>query len=438
MSPRIALPVLLLLCATGLSAQRWSQPKSNVTGEACPELLLEEEMVQGPKLTQDDFDGKVVFFMFYRRDCQGCETIAMPRLQKLWERYKDSKCVLVLAINTAFDKETYPYLADVEQTREHLKRMRWEMPVARDFDELSYELFELDEEVGTPQAVIVDQHGTVRDHDWYSAEPEWEHLEATFERLSANLNCDCHVKPREVTRACRGSFDAFEEGDYTKAWDEADAVDKSLVSGDDDRKDAKYMKEFVENLARKKMQRIEHNFYYDPIDALDRAKPVLDKFKGVPGVSKFSARIEEWAKSGMLEDFVKARDELEKIDSEFGEITKKGGVTDDAKAQYLKKLEGIAEKSGNNAIGARARNRIGTVSGKAQPALTRGNRGGGDTAKAGPTRNSGSAKPGADSGSKSRVGSSGSSKPETRNATPRAKTDMRATRSSRSKVKSGG
>ncbi len=438
MSPRIALPVLLLLCTAGLSAQRWSQPKSNVLGEACPELQLEEEMVQGPKLTQDDFEGKVVFILFYRRDCMGCENIAMPRLQKLWERYKDSKCVRVLAINTAFDKEIYSYLADVEQTREHLKRMRWEMPVARDFDELSYELFELDEEVGTPQAVIVDQHGTVRDHDWYSDEPEWEHLEATFDRLSANLNCDCHVKPREVTRACRGSYDAFHEGDYAKAWDEADAVDKSLVSGDDDRKDARYMKEFVENLARKKMQRIEDNFYYDPVDGLERAKPVLDKFKGVPGVSRFSARIEEWAKSGTLEDFVKSREELDKIESEIAEITKKGDIADEAKAAYLKKLEGIAEKTGNNAIGARARNRIGTVSGKAQPTLARGNRGGGDTVKAGPARESGSAKPSTDGESKNRIGSSGAGKPEARRATPRAKTDMRATRSSRGKVKSGG
>lgn len=417
MLSRISLvAAVFLLLAGSLAAQRHKQPKSNVLNEPCPELWLAEEMVQGPTLTQDDFENRVVFFMFYRRDCAGCEKVAMPRLQKLYERYKESRCVLVLAINTSFDRLDYPHVADLEETRKHLKRMQWEMPVALDFEDESVELFELDELIGTPQAIVLDQHGTVRAHDWYSEEHEWERLEATFDRLAMNLNCDCHRMPREVTRACQGSYDAYKAGDYTKAWTEADEVERSGVSGDKDKADAGYMKEFIETLARRRIEKIEDDFYYDPVNALDRARPVIDKFSGVPGVADFATRVGKWKDGEAMAAFVKARDDFERIE---GAHRKNPPKDDAAKAKYIEDLRAVAKRAGNNAVGARVNSRIATIEGKPQAAVTR----------------AGSKSKGTEGASRAK---SKPSEAASRASTPKPKADLRPTRSTRVKAARGG
>ncbi|MBX3459933.1 MAG: TlpA family protein disulfide reductase [Planctomycetes bacterium] len=411
----VRIPAIALCCALlagALAAQRHKQPKSNVLNEPCPELLLAPEMVQGATLTQDDFENRVVFFMFYRRDCAGCEKVAMPRLQQLYERYKDSRCVLVLAINTSFDREDYPHVADIEQTRKHLQRMRWEMPVALDFEDLSVEMFELDEVIGTPQAVVLDQHGTVRAHDWYSDEREWEKLEATLDRLAMNLNCDCHRMPREVTLRCKGSYDAFKAGDYSKAWQEADDVERSGASSDKDKADAGYMKEFIETLARRRIEKIEDDFYYDPVNALERAKPVIEKFGAVPGVKDFSDRVGKWKDSDTMAGFVKARDDFERLE---GAARKAPPADDAAKAKYIEDLRAIAKRAGNNSVAARVNSRIATVEGKPQAAVSRA------------TQKSRSG----EGASRVAVKPSGAS---SESSAPKAKTELQASRSTRSRA----
>ena len=355
--------ITLLTLAPALLAT--DRPESNVLGDECPELLLEEEMVQGEIAPLED---RVSFFLFYQRESEGCERIAMPRVQKLHEVYRGSGCWQVFVINTAFDKEIYPYLADIKETRKHLRRMEWTMPVARDFDELSNELFTLDDISGVPQAVVVDENGIVRAHDWYSTDEEMDRVDAVFKRLAAGMNCHCIRMPREVGEGCSRIYRNIEEGNYAKAWDDADTMYKNAGTTEADKRDAEYLKRFVEGIVEIRVERHRKDFEFDPETALTRKDTVLDdvkKFEGVPGTKDFVAEVSKWAHSPRLKDFREAREDLDAVEVEIekGEIAK----ADTAKAEVAKadardklaaKLGAIAERAKDTVLEERVRKNL--------------------------------------------------------------------------------
>jgi hypothetical protein len=352
----IALFALGLLLAGALSAQSGS----NVKGKPCPTLLLEKQMVQGLEIKQKDFEGKVVFFLFYQRDCEGCELQAMPRVQKLFERYQHSKCVIVMVINTAFDKEFSPHLAQIEETRAHLRMRQWTMPVARDLDERSYALFSIDGESGTPQAVVLDETGKVREHGWFSNDKEMKRIERGMDALVDRLNCDCIRKPRDVSRACKPAYDAIVAGDYAKAYKEAETVVSFRRPGDQDRVDAEYLKDFIEILATTRIEKIKDEFAFDPVSALTRADEVVDKFKGIAPVTEFENVASGWRESDTVKDFVTIREEFEKLESE---IAGKPEISAEESARLVDRMEGILKRAGETAVGVRARDRISQLRG---------------------------------------------------------------------------
>ncbi len=369
MAPRwLTLALLCALAGGTLAAQARLIERSNVINKPCPELHIEEWMVQGPEIRQIDFKGKAVLFLFYMRACEGCELHAMPRLQKIYERYADSRCVLVLAINTAFDKEFAPFTADIAETRAHLRLKQWTMPVARDRDERSYALFEVNGESGTPQAVVLDETGKVVDHGWFSEKREMDRIERALDAVSDSLNCDCVRKPREVGAVCQRAYDAICEGDYSRAWKETEAVINFRKEGDKDRKDAEYLRRFVETLARDRMQRIEESFDYDPVDALARAGDVLDRFKGVAGVTGFEATVGTWRESDTLRDFVAIREELERVEGEIA--TRPEGISAEQREADAKSLNEIARRAEGTSLAERASRRASRLGGDA-PAISR-------------------------------------------------------------------
>ena len=343
----ICLITLLTLAPALLATER---PKSNVLGDECPELLLEEEMVQGEIRPLED---RVSLFLFYQRECEGCERYAMPRLQKLYETYAGSKCWQVFVINTAFDKEVYTHLSDVEETRKHLRRMDWTMPVARDLDELSNELFTLDDVPGVPQAVVVDENGVVRAHDWYSTEEEMDHVDTVFKSLAAGMNCHCVRMPREVRKSCAGIYKAIEKGDYAKAWDDADTMCKSYNYDEADKKDADYLKRFVEGIVEIRVERHRKDFQFDPEDSLETKDAVIDdikKFKGVPGATDFIDEVSKWNDSPTLGSFRNTRTELEAVEDAIAR-----GIGDNKKDDVTGKLQGIAERAKDTVLAERVK-----------------------------------------------------------------------------------
>ncbi|MBK9974023.1 MAG: redoxin domain-containing protein [Planctomycetes bacterium] len=352
-----ALSLLALLSAGPLLAQAKldDAPGSNVLGQQCPELQLAEEPVQGAKITQADFAGKMVFFMFYQRGCEGCEEQAMPALQKLFEKYEYSKCALVFAINTAFDKDKDEYLADTAATAAHLRAKGWTMPVMRDLDEASNPLFTIDKVSGTPQAVVLDENGFVCDHDWYSAKDEIRDLHATADAVFAGLNCECVRLPRKMTGACKGAYESIRKGEYTDAWASAADIAEKPQAAAQDKRDAEELKEWLTGLVRNRTRKFEEHFDYDPIDTVDRAQAMAPRFKAIPGAQELEVKIDSWRNSDSYSKFKQVKDELEVAESEIAKPTAD-------QAAWLKKLQDIGARAGNTSVGDRARSRAGQIS----------------------------------------------------------------------------
>ncbi|MCB9893540.1 MAG: redoxin domain-containing protein [Planctomycetes bacterium] len=351
---RVAALLLLALLPAALPACMHPGSKSNVMDEDCPELLLEEEMVQGERLTDESLEGKVALFLFYQRDCDGCERIAMPRIQKLYEEYRGHPCAMVFVINTAFDKDIYPTLADIEETRRHLIRMDWTMPVARDLDEQTNALFTIDDESGTPQAVVVNEKGIVCAHDWYSEDKEMDAVDARFRTLAAGMNCHCRRMPREVCDTCTRSRDYIKEGDYERAWDEANTICKSYGHTEKEKADAEYLRKWVEDTASEQFEYLEREFEVDPETAVTRAEEIAKQFKGVTGSKDFAAKLEDWRKSDTLQNFRKDRTALEKATADLSRIDSNS----DRRREVVGRLKSIAERAGNNSVGVAARKQL--------------------------------------------------------------------------------
>ncbi|MCA8916708.1 MAG: redoxin domain-containing protein [Planctomycetes bacterium] len=351
---RIAAFLLLALLPAALPACMHPGSKSNVIDEECPELQLEEEMVQGDPITDESLEGKVVLFIFYQRDCDGCERIAMPRIQKLYEEYKAHPCAKVFVINTAFDKDIYPNLADVEETRKHLLRMDWTMPVARDLDEQTNALFTVDDESGTPQAVVVNEKGVVCAHDWYTEDKEMDAVDARFRTLAAGMNCHCERMPREVCDSCTRSRDYIKEGDYERAWDEANTICQSYGYTDKEKADAAYLQKWIEDTASEHFENLEREFEVDPETAITRAEETVSRYKGVTGAKDFAAKVENWRKSDALQNFRKDRADLEKATADLG----RAGVTETGRKAVVDRLRSIADRAATNRVGQAARKQL--------------------------------------------------------------------------------
>jgi hypothetical protein len=348
--------LMFTILAAGLFATETVDSKSNALGEECPELLLEEEMVQGEPITWESLHGKVVLFLFYQRECEGSERYAMPRIQKLHEKYTGSGCWLVFVINTAFDKDIYPHLADVGETRKHLKRMDWTMPVARDLDEQSNALFTIDDQSGTPQAVVMDEHGVVRAHEWYSEKEEMDRVEAMFEALAAGMNCHCVRMPREVRESCKAAREAFRDGNYVDAYDKADTITRSYGYDEKDKADAEYLKKFIDDTAATRIERITRHYDRNPEEALVRADEVIDDFNGVTGVKDFATAVEKWRSSDHLANFRTGQKDLAKIEAE---ISKAGvDVSEERRKDLVDRLTAIADRTGKTVVAESARQHI--------------------------------------------------------------------------------
>jgi len=345
--------IALMPCA--LIAQ--SETKgSNVLGQLCPELELEAEMVQGELITQADFAGKMVFFCFYQRGCPGCEEQAMPALQKLYERYAYSKCVLVFAINTAFDKEKDAYLADIPATQAHLRAKGWTMPVARDLDEKSNPLFTIDGIAGTPQAVVLDENGYVCDHDWFSSKEEIRDLNATADAVFAGLNCECVRLPRKMNGACKGAFENIRKGEYADAWHSAAEIAEKPESREQDKRDAEELKDWLTGLVKDRTRKFEESFEYDPVDTVDRADAFASKLKPVPGAQDLITKADTWRRGDTYSKFKQIKDELETVEAEVAKPNADKGA-------ILKRMEEIGTRAGSTSVGDRARSRVSAING---------------------------------------------------------------------------
>ena len=214
----VGLILLISLFSLSLFAQgRKRGKKVNLVGKNCPQLELEDYMLQGEKITQADFEGKVVFIEFFQNGCPNCLKVSLPHLEKVYKKYKDDPDCIVLAINTAFEKRKYPSMANEDLTKKLLKSRGWTFPVARDKDEKSVKKFKCTVpglpivSHGTPLAVIVGPDGKILAHTWSNTDKNVNKLTTAFEESLQTIKEGKDEKESDPTDSDNEEADSSEE-----------------------------------------------------------------------------------------------------------------------------------------------------------------------------------------------------------------------------------
>ncbi len=330
------------------------QQQSKLIGQACPPLSLADYMIQGELITQDDFYGKVVFCDIYQAGCPSCESHSMPHLQKLYEKYQDNPNVIILAINTAFEKEQYPWMADEEQTKLRLQQKKWTMPVARDKDEATVKSLRLPhwevegkDAYGTPQAFVLNAAGVVVAHSWNYSKKLGKKLDSAFEQALAELDGVSVPTPRKVDESLQGIAQKLENKEYHNAFQEAQEL-LSQGGSEESVEDLKYLIALIENSLERRIDNSRWIFGLEPRKGIAQGEEVVQSFKGFKGISTFEQTLEEWKQSSEIATYDENKDELAGLEKELGYL-------ESASEELLKKLEALSEKADENLVGWKAK-----------------------------------------------------------------------------------
>lgn len=109
------------------------------------------ENLSGEKVSYSSLKGKTVLINFWATWCPPCK-IEMPDLNKLYEKYKDDKNLVILTINVGEDKNA---------VSEFIKQNNYKFPVLLDTNSnvaLDYKAMYL------PTTVLIDKDGKVADY----------------------------------------------------------------------------------------------------------------------------------------------------------------------------------------------------------------------------------------------------------------------------------
>lgn len=344
------------LAASVLIACTAHAQDSKLIGKPCPALKLAPHMLQGDPITPDDFADKVVFIDVYQRGCPTCESNSMPHLQALYSRWKNDSRVLILAINTAFEKDQYPWMADEDGTREHLRNKGWEMPVARDLGEETVRLLGMGESYGTPMALVLDPSGTVIGHSWNSRPEDAARLERIFEDAVDALTPRISVPDRSFHERLAPAVELLAKHDAAGALKlcsryTADSFDAAI------RADAQALHDHIEASIEAEITLSRDLFAQDPLAAVERAALVETAFRGTPPLKDLAREVGEWKQRAEYQDLLKMTRELDKIDARLG----KGPLAARPRDQAIGLLERVVEAFPDSRTARRARKALRTL-----------------------------------------------------------------------------
>ena len=141
---------------------------------------------------------------------------SLPTAQELYERFADDERVRVVAVATAFEKDRYPWMGDLERIRGTLQDRGWNFPVMRDEDERTVRMLGFADRWGTPTTLVIDPEGVVRWHAFNTTAATAAEVEATVDGLLAGWDAaPIDGLPDELA--------AYGKGDYAKAYGRAEA-----------------------------------------------------------------------------------------------------------------------------------------------------------------------------------------------------------------------
>ncbi len=238
---------------------------------------------------------------------------SLPHAQKLFAQYEGDARVRVVAVATAFEKDTYPWMADEEKIRERLRAEGWKFSVMRDADEKIIHKFGVGGSAGTPTTIVLDRSGIVRWHG-FNTSPETagevaktveELLDSFFVAPIASFLPDLQKIGRSYVtgkygRAYSGAKKLLDQQDAAAATrEQAQLILDNLERG-------------VESLIEESAKRREAGY---PSIARERLELAVRLFKSVPKADEADANLAAWKKDSAFQEELKGEKDLAKVEA---------------------------------------------------------------------------------------------------------------------------
>jgi len=163
--PRCSLVMLALAMTAPAAAQSITH---GIADQPAPPWMA-DDWINLPKGTYDleveDLRGKVVFLVAFQASCPGCQTRALPNLQRLIRHYEGVDDVVFVAIQTTFDNFDLNTSKAAWATAE---KFGLQIPVGHSGSFGSPTTFvRRYNSAGTPWTVIIDRDGVIRFNDYH-------------------------------------------------------------------------------------------------------------------------------------------------------------------------------------------------------------------------------------------------------------------------------
>ena len=170
---------LIATFAVLLIAPGWTQqpPVRGIKGKQSPSWKT-AKWINLPKNKKKvdiaDYRGKVVYLYCFQSWCPGCHSRGFPTLVELQKRFKNSKDVEFIAVQTAFEGFSTNTFARAKETA---KKYKLKIPVGHSGgNNRRSELMKNYRTGGTPWTIIIDKNGIVRFNDFHIKADQAEKL----------------------------------------------------------------------------------------------------------------------------------------------------------------------------------------------------------------------------------------------------------------------
>ena len=273
-------------------------------------------------------------------------TNSLPEAQKLYERFKGDDRVRVVAVATAFEKETYPWMADEAQIKSRLTREGWKFPVMRDKDERTVRTLGFNGRYGTPTTLVIDAQGVVRWHGFNTQKKTSRQVEAKVDALLESFYVAAIPSfPKEL----KGSGKAYRARRYGKAYSSAQKV---LAKEETPTEVKTLAQQIITNidagLSRLTLGSAKRRSEGYPRDARTQLETATRVFKGVPGAVAARSALSTLKKDATFKREIKAEKELMKITAMLAQPNA-------PRQTLLTKLEELAKEYSDTPVAARIR-----------------------------------------------------------------------------------
>ncbi len=166
------------------------KPETGIEGQPAPPLIIDTwiQLPEGKKtINLNDYKGKVVIIKCFQSWCSACQTVGLPTLKKLVDKYEGDDRVQFLAVQATFEG----YLTNTdEQLAPTAKKFGLKIPFGHSPKLKNFHSISIDYKTGgTPWWIVINQDGVVEynghDMDVKSAVENLEELFAKKTRTSS-------------------------------------------------------------------------------------------------------------------------------------------------------------------------------------------------------------------------------------------------------------